>query len=241
MNKIFLASALSAAFVSPTAFAQAKNFEGFGIQLSTGYQNNASKYSNVKIDGSRTNTDSDLGPTGLAGFSNSSSGSAPLNIGLSMTTALSNNFTLGLLAEYNPISMNEGSSNLTLAGQNIADTAFKSKLENQVSISLVPGYAFTNETMGYAKIGWVTATAKMTPNDNSGDNLNTNVNGYLLGLGVKHLFTKNIYGFAEANYIGYSAGSATAADAFPDGQVTSLGYTNTPTSYNFLVGVGYKF
>jgi opacity protein-like surface antigen len=91
------------------------------------------------------------------------------------------------------------------------------------------------------QIGWVTATAKLTPNDNSGDNLNTNVNGYLLGLGVKHLFTKNVYGFAEANYIGYSAGSATAADSFPDGQVTSLGYTNTPTSYNFLVGVGYKF
>jgi opacity protein-like surface antigen len=236
MKKILLASVLSAAFVSPAVFAQAKNFEGFGIQLSTGYQNNESKYSDGKIDGSRTVIDENTRQTGLLGATNGNSGGMPLNLGIGYTAALNNNFTLGLLVEFNPLSMDSGSSNLTVGGQNVSGARFKSKLENQVSVSLVPGYAFTNETMGYAKVGWINASAKLSPNEGGG-NLSVNTNGYILGLGVKQLFTKNIYGFAEANYVGYSAttGTSTATDG------TKLSFTNTPTSYSFLVGVGYKF
>jgi hypothetical protein len=48
LKKLIIASALSSALVSPAVFAQAQNFEGFGLQLSTGYQNNELKFSDLK-------------------------------------------------------------------------------------------------------------------------------------------------------------------------------------------------
>jgi opacity protein-like surface antigen len=229
MKKILLASVLSAAFVSPAVFAQAKNFEGFGIQLSTGYQNNEIKTSDLKVGG--------IGiPTNILSLPNTSNGELPLNIGIGYTFALSERFTLGALVEYNPIAMNSGSGSVKIAGVTSSDPLdqFTNKLENQVSLSLVPGYAFTDATMGYAKVGWINATAKTSFPDTK---FSSNVNGVLLGLGAKHLFTKNLYGFAEATYANYGGGNASVTTG--DGDRINL--TLTPTSYSFLVGVGYKF
>jgi opacity protein-like surface antigen len=230
MKKILLASVLSAAFVSPAVFAQAKNFEGFGIQLSTGYQNNEIKTTDLALEGLQ------LSNFGVS-VPNSSKGEMPLNIGLGYTYALTERFTLGALVEYNPIAMNSGSGSLKFGGVTSQDPLdkFNSKLENQVSISLVPGYAFTDATMGYAKVGWINATAKFSPPDGT---VSSNVNGLLLGLGAKHLFTKNIYGFAEATYATYG-GSNSSYTSNANGAKISASLT--PTSYSFLVGVGYKF
>jgi opacity protein-like surface antigen len=233
MKKILLASVLSAAFVSPAVFAQAKNFEGFGIQLSTGYQNNTFDYSDVKVNGSRTNSDGDL-----RDIQNSSASGMPLNLGVGYTATLNNNFTLGLLVEYNPLSMDAGTGSQTFNGISYADSGKSTgKLENQVSVSLVPGYAFTNETMGYAKVGWVNASMKTNFNIAGLTSSSANSNGYLLGLGVKQLFTKNIYGFAEGNYVGFQNVTST----FKDGNGNSLTSKIAPSSYSFLVGIGYKF
>lgn len=226
MKKLLIASALSAVFASPAVFAQAKNFEGFGIQLSTGYQNNQFKFSDFKADGQL------LSPLGYS-LPTISSGEMPLNIGAGYTFALSDRFTLGALVEYNPLSMKTGSSN-TVVPAGAASTSYSGKLENQVSISLVPGYAFNDTTMGYARVGWINATAKVT---SDGLSLSTNSNGVIFGLGAKHLFTKNIYGFAEATYASYGGSNATGTDA----QGTVFGVNLTPTSYSFLIGVGYKF
>jgi opacity protein-like surface antigen len=174
MKKILLASVFSAAFVSPAVFAQAKNFEGFGIQLSTGYQNNELKTSDLAIGGISV-------PANIISAPNVSSGEVPLNIGVGYTFALTERFTLGALVEYNPISMNSGSGSIKLGGVTSSDPIdqFTAKLENQVSLSLVPGYAFTDTTMGYAKVGWINSTSKFSFTDTK---FSSNVNGVLLGL-----------------------------------------------------------
>jgi len=235
MKKLIIASALSAAFVSPAVFAQAKNFEGFGLQLSTGYQNNEVKASNLTFNGIPA---SEVSEENL-GFSNASKGEMPLNIGVGYTFALTDRFTLGALVEYNPLSMNTGNSRLTYDGvaSNDPDDLIKGKLENQVSISIVPGYAFSDSTMGYARVGWINATAKASVDDLT---FSKNTNGILLGLGARHLFTKNIYGFAEATYANYGGATAsTMGDV--GGQPARIGVKLTPTSYSFLVGVGVRF
>jgi len=226
MKKLIIASVLSAALVPTAAFAQANNFDGFGLQLSTGYQSNKLKFDDLSGDGT---------PLSQLGFSlpTISSGGMPLNLGASYTAALSDRFTLGALVEYNPLSMKIGSSNSVVPATSTA-FSYTGKLENQVSISLVPGYSFNDTTMGYARVGWINATAKATLSD--GGSFSSNVNGLILGLGAKHLFTKNIYGFAEATYATYGSADATA-----NTQATALKVDMTPTSYSFLVGIGYKF
>ena len=233
MKKLFIASALSAAFVSPAALAQATNFEGFGLQLSTGYQHNKIKTSNPwKFNGQPTT------PGGFAlGSTSDSKGEMPLNIGVGYTAALSERFTLGALVEYNPLSMKTGTTYTTFDGvvPPNPDDRIKGKLENQVSISLVPGYAFTDSTMGYARIGWINATAKLTPL--TGEGFSKNTNGVLLGLGARHLFTDSIYGFAEATYANYSGSTSSLSTE----QGNKISAKLTPESYSFLIGVGVRF
>ena len=233
MKRLLIASALSAAFVSPVVFAQAQNFTGFGLQLSTGYQNNEIKAKDLTLNGIPASE-----VVGLSvGFDNSSKGEMPLNIGASYTFALTDRFTLGALVEYNPLSMKTGNSTLTVDGVKSTDPTdvINGKLENQVSVSLVPGYAFTKSTMGYARVGWINATAKGSSTD--GSSVSTNANGVIFGLGAKHLFTSNIYGFAEATYATYS--DATVSNRQTNG--TQTAFKITPTSYSLLVGVGYRF
>jgi opacity protein-like surface antigen len=229
MKKLIIISVLSAAFVSPAVFAQAKNFEGFGIQLSTGYQNNEIKPSNLSFDGVQADQ---------FGFSlqNVSKGEMPLNLGASYTFALTEKFTLGALVEYNPLSMNSGSSSVLVNGiaSNDPLDQYSGKLQNQVSLSLVPGYAFSDTTMGYARIGWINATAVV--DTTGGDKFSKNTNGLLLGLGAKHMFNKNIFGFAEATYATYGGGTSGFVN-YGETFEAKL----TPSSYSFLVGVGVLF
>ena len=196
---------MTAAFISPSVKAQAKNFEGFGIQISTGYQNNDIKPSNFSLNG--ISAADQFG----AGFSDSSNGEMPSNLGVGYTFALSDKFMLGALVEYNPLKINSGTT-ATFGGVISTNPVHKvsSSLENQVSISILPGYSFSDSTMGYARIGWINSTFKAKAGDGLG--VSENTNGILFGLGAKHLFTKNV-----------------------------VKINHTPTSYSFLVGVGALF
>lgn len=146
---------------------------------------------------------------------------------------------LGALVEFNPLSMDTGTSYVTEDGvqSTAADDQAQDKLKNQFSISLVPGYAFTETTMGYARVGWINATAET---QTTTETYSTSVNGVLLGLGAKHLFTDNIFGFAEATYANYSSANATAVGDVM-GTSRTIGVDLTPSSYSFLVGVGVRF
>lgn len=233
MNKFLLISALAATLASPAVFAQAKNFEGIGLQISTGYQNNEIKTSNSNINGYSV-----INGTDVIGAQNVSKGGMPLNLGLGYNLALTDRFMLGAMVEYNPLSMDLGSGSITFNGNPVTDGGYKGKLQNQVSLSLLPGYAFTDSAMGYLKLGWINATAKLEPSDGS-SSLSKNANGFLVGLGGRYLFTKNVYGFAEANYATYAGVNANTS--LGNNSSDTIGAKMTPSSYSFLLGVGARF
>nr|WP_315480661.1 outer membrane beta-barrel protein [uncultured Rhodoferax sp.] len=54
MKKLLIASAIVATFVTPQAFAQAKNFEGFSVTAAVNANNNSAELAN-KVDASRAN------------------------------------------------------------------------------------------------------------------------------------------------------------------------------------------
>jgi outer membrane immunogenic protein len=228
MRKLVLISALAAAFITPSVFAQAKNFEGFNIQASTGYQHNDIDVSNVTVNGLSI-------PGG--GAQDTHKGRMALNLGAGYTFAINDRFTLGALVEWNPLKMKTGSGSLTVNGSSVAGTEYSGKLENQVSISIVPGYAFNDRTLGYLKLGWIHAKAKLEPNAANSPNFSESVDGFLMGVGAKHLFNKNVYGFAEATYASY--GSVNSSRDIGGGVI--VGGKMKPSSYSFLVGIGAQF
>ena len=54
MKKLLIASAIVATFITPQAFAQAKNFEGFSVTAAVNSNNNSAELGN-KVDASRAN------------------------------------------------------------------------------------------------------------------------------------------------------------------------------------------
>lgn len=75
---------------------------------------------------------------------------------------------------------------------------------------------------------------------NGSANYTNNVNGWVAGLGFKQLLDKNLYVFGEGNYYSYSSYSWSATSGSGSTLQTYTG-TQTPSAYQFLVGVGYKF
>ncbi len=200
MKKLVLLSTIAAMGFASQAFAQARNFEGFDLQISTGYQQFSLNPKDVTIENiNRGINTKDTSKSGV-----------PLILGAGYTAALGDAFTLGAALDYYPIT-------------------------SQLALSVVPGYAFTEQTQGYIKLGWAYAATTLEPFDGAAK-INTYLNGPMIGLGAKMLFTDNFYGFMEANYISYS--SATFNTSIQN--VTVSGKTNNE-AYSFLVGVGYKF
>ena len=67
------------------------------------------------------------------------------------------------------------------------------------------------------------------------------LNGYIIGLGYKQFITSGFYGFAEANYITYGKADFGATNK-NDAVFNITTTTNSALStYQLLVGVGYKF
>ena len=222
MKKIFIATAVATVFVAPTAFGQANNFEGFNLQLSTGFQSNSPKISDQKLNNGT--------PDGTTTVSNVTG--VPLYLGAGYTHAFTQSFTLGGLIEYNPLSSSKGTMTNTDPLGNVS-TATKGWVKNNTTLSILPGFVINADTQVYAKLGytWVTSACS---NDNGSSCADQTLSGYSLGLGAKKLIDKNIFVFGEGNYVtlnsktlGYNDGSGS--------------YKSGGNGYNFLVGAGYKF
>ena len=217
------------------AASDASNFEGFNAQLGVGYQGASAKVTNISGSNSQASVSG-------ANFGQANGSSVAGTLGLGYTKALGDSFTLGVEAEYNPTSTQTGNSAMTdSSGNNIVNNKFS--LNNQASISLVPGFAVNADTLVYAKVGYAMASLKSKSVDASNPAIfnNANVNGFLLGLGAKYNFTKNVYGFVEANAVQYGNASVSgSANTANKGVIPLTGTTNV-NSYNGLVGVGYRF
>ncbi len=61
MKKILIAAAIAATFVTPQAFAQAKNFEGFSVLGAVNFNNNKGEVNTATVPSSVSRTDSNVG------------------------------------------------------------------------------------------------------------------------------------------------------------------------------------
>lgn len=137
MKKLLIASAIAATFVTPQAFAQAKNFEGFSLLAGL----NAAS--------------STFEQTAKSGASSTSATSTSSNIQLQAeyTWAAGQNFTVGL-------GVNAGLGDLLFGRW--AATGVDLKLKDTVAVYVAPGYAVSDTTLVYGKIASISGTAADT-------------------------------------------------------------------------------
>lgn len=111
------------------------------------------------------------------------------------------------------------------------------KLKNTWGISIEPGFNISESTLAYVKLGYsqTEGTWSLTrPNDSHTGT--PNFHGVSFGVGAKHKFSSNIYGFAEIQQTNFKKKNVLMT-------VDGLRYTDSfkPESLTYLVGLGYKF
>lgn len=219
-KKLLVATALTA--LAGSAMAQSA-FEGFYGQVGIGYESNSVKNSDASFNGTAIGGSETLNANGFSGA-----------IGIGYGFSVSKDWILTIGADYSPLNVNSKT-------QPFGDTDYKYEVSNRYNIFLAPGYQIDKDKLAYLKAGYSGAQVKT-----SGDlgqffgSPTTNLSGYVLGLGYKQLFDKNIYLFGEANYMSYGNATTNASGA-ENGSTTTTSYKLGANSYQFLVGVGYKF
>lgn len=111
----------------------------------------------------------------------------------------------------------------------------KQELKNSAGISLSPGYYLNDNTLVFFKVGYARAD-KQYARETQSINLNNPVNGYLWGIGIKHLITNNIFVGADLTKYNYGDGSQATNLRGLDVVVSSKAEQT-----NALISIGYKF
>jgi len=227
-QSLVLAASLA---VSGGALAQAAKFQGGFAQIGLGYEsiNPTHDSSTLSVNGrslpvSTSSTDAN-GATGV--------------IGLGWYQGINDRFLLGLGIDYAPIAGASGTMSVSTPGllpnQNNLTNDYSYQKKYSYNLYISPAVTVGANGMAYAKIGYT--GAKVT-NYNS---LDYNFKGYSLGLGYRHMFKGGWYGFAEANFADYGNETESATNPIARGRTLTSSGTNGLQTYNFLVGVGYKF
>jgi outer membrane immunogenic protein len=233
MKKLLVAAAVTG--LVGTANAQSA-FEGFYGQIATGYENNS-------IQSSQT-TFTTTPNINAAPYNNPSIsfGNVPLIAGLGYTFSISNQFTLGIGADYSFITSKSGNTTSTPTAAGDDPATGYTKVSNRMNVYLTPGLVIDKNSLAYLKVGY---SGQKVENFDTATNASlgsANVSGFILGLGYKQVISGGFYGFGEANYMSY--GKKTISDSGACNSLCSSYTASTPTSssaYNFLVGVGYRF
>lgn len=224
MKKILFTVSIS--IFCSSSYAQSA-FEGFYGQIGLGYQFLDDKATNSSFRSNENSTNyalsvTDANPQGFAG-----------NIAVGFNKSITENFLLGLGAEFSPVATNQDSRTITSSAGNTFQGWLK--LNNYYNIFITPSYAIEKDKLVYLKAGWSQA--------NISNPYNTyNQSGLSLGLGYKQFFSGNWYGFAEVNYIMY--GNTSYSLQVPASEIRGSGTSTATNSGNLLsglVGIGYKF
>lgn len=229
MKKLTL-GLVAAGVMSLSAVANAQSaFDGAYGQIGIGYQS----ISPSSTNGSQTRSGTTYPRSDS--FSNSSDFTGTVTIGYMGT--VSNNFLLGIGAEYSPIA--GSNTNITSTGGGLPSGTPQYKFQNGYNIFLSPGLAVDKDKLVYAKVGYTGASTQTT--FAGSNNPTTNFTGYSLGLGYKQIIQGGLYGFVEGNYFSYGNQTFNSSGT----TVSGLAYTTTTTvnanAYNLLAGIGYKF
>jgi outer membrane immunogenic protein len=216
---------------SSAVTAQASKFQGGFGQFGIGYES----VSPTSPTGSLTVNRLTLNAN--PSFSSSNSFAGTLAVGWYQDVA--KGFLLGVGVEYSPFEGEKSSqtvrSSSLAPNQNNITNSYKWQKKNSYNIFISPAMTVGTDGLAYAKIGYTGAQAKQY------DTLTYNFTGYSLGLGYKQVFSGGWYGFAEANYSSYGNQTKSATNPISPGRTLTASGTNSLTSYNVLVGVGYKF
>ena len=244
MNNFSKLLAISIMGTSSAVFAQSA-FQGFYGQIATGYENNSVSNTGVSYkDAAATN------PVPYNNAPNQNFGSAPLIVGLGYNFSVAPKFILGIGADYSLISQTSATYNSTNRfGMNYEGQSIK--LSNRLNIFVTPGYEIDKDKLIYLKAGYSSVKATYNPPtslDGTAETLawsspSSTVGGYIVGLGYKQIITGGFYGFAEGNYMSYNKPTLVSGAADTGGGANSYTITANPSisTYQLLVGVGYKF
>jgi len=207
-------------FASGVQAQSRSNFDGFFADIGFGYRDvNATTSSAVSVNGVATPSTLSAGqPSNTVGVFTAGY-NFPLLPG----------FVLGVGANISPGSGQAQQAQIKALNQTIALPGNK-PLYNY-GFFLAPGLV-TGDGLAYFKAGVQTQV--------NNNNINPNFNGYLLGLGYKHLVYRSIYLFAEADYVAYQAQTSTKTVTQP-GRTITASVTTKPQSSRYLIGLGYQF
>lgn len=149
-------------------------------------------------------------------------------------------FNLSGSAFYIVGNQNGGTNTATLSGAGGSVSANQTfQLKNTWGLSLEPGIYVADNTLGYLKFSWFNSDMSYNGNmmvrtprsvTNSSASSSNTVNGAGYGVGLKHMFTEQIFGAVEYQYVQYGSWS--------DG---NLGTSYKPNQNYGWVGIGYKF
>jgi opacity protein-like surface antigen len=220
---------ITAIFLSKSVLAQS-DFEGFYTQIGIGYENDTLGSRSFTTSGATNGA-----PNGTVSGANSSGSAFSSAIGLGYNFSVAPKWLVGIGIDYSPTNVNT-STQLSYYGA-IASNNYK--VSNRFNIFLSPSYELDQNKLAYLKAGYSNETIGWQAQSGPPGAVNSSANqsGFIVGLGYKQLLNKNLYVFGEGNYYSYS--SYTAGSINPtSGSFTP---TQTPSAYQFLVGVGYKF
>jgi hypothetical protein len=144
---------------------------------------------------------------------------------------ITNEFLLGIGAEYEPFSGSKGTYTFTNATLGTGSGTYQKKSSYNFFVS--PGYVIDKDKLAYAKVGY--AGAKTS---SEGDT--TDLKGYSFGLGYKQTIQAGLYGYVEGNYYKYNDTTETTSSTI-SGRAATTTNIQSANAYNFIVGVGYKF
>ena len=149
-------------------------------------------------------------------------------------------YLIGVGLEYSGLSKSHTGDCMTQAG--VCQGANQNyTISNRYSLFLTPSFVIDKERLSYLKIGYTNENIQstiITHDANNGKSFGSQgVNGYVLGVGYKQIIQNSLYGFGEINYYHYSSASLNNAI----GAFAVTANNPSPTAYNFIVGLGYKF
>ena len=175
----------------------------------------AEKFAGVSIG---INTGFESNQTALANTANFGGHSTPFNVNGSYTFLISPNMTV--------------TTGLTYDLTDATTATFSSgnaKLKNHYALNIEPGYALSENTLGYLKVAYHSASSSLSSGSST---YSKTVSGWGYGFGAKHKLDKNLFINIEIQQVGYDAYQ-------PDSNVSSG--TIAPTSTFGTIGLGYQF
>jgi hypothetical protein len=202
---LFASTAIISCAAATNVLAQAKNFAGPSLAISGSYAS---------------------GTTNLAaGTSSVDFGENTTVIGgdIAYTFPVDNNFFIGLGVTYDFGKTKAG-------GLKDDEDNLRFSLDKHYSYYVQPGYALSNNTALFAKLGYNEAEGKVTvtTTGNYGGSVTKDFSGWGYGFGIKSLLNNNVFVQAEAGYVKY--------DTEKSGTVSFKPEVVTGT-----ISIGYKF